>query len=253
MSISAPSRPTSDSPTARPSDRHAERQDRGVDAAERDEQDDQRGDDADHLGRAGACVPSTPSGARRRTRPGPRPLRPAPAVSISASTASRPRSAVEPSNCTDANAVVPSGEIDRGLASGSVTASTWSSARTSATVAGDPGRRVGVGDRAIGGVEHDHRGGARALRELGPSTDRRPAWDSTPGTSKLSTVPPPPVRSIDHRRRARAGSRRRPPSGVGGRRSVRDGRASSTCASASFRRSRRRHRCQIIAVTVILH
>jgi len=46
------------------------------------------------------------------------------AVSSSASSADRPRSAVGASNCTAAKAVVPSGEIERGVARGSVAPTT---------------------------------------------------------------------------------------------------------------------------------
>ena len=175
-------------------DRHAERQDRRVDAAKRDEQDDQGGDDADHLGWAGgaflqhrrqltAVFDLDPCRIGRRTR-----------FRAGRRRTSRPRSAVEPSNCTEANAVRPSCDIDRGLASGSVTAITWSSARTSAMVPAIPAAESGsvtepsvVWNTTI--AVAPERSGNSAFNTSTASCD------STPGTSKLSTVPAPLVRS----------------------------------------------------------
>ena len=115
------------------------------------------------------------------------------AVSNSSSNVARPRSAVEPSNCTAANAVEPSGEIERGPASGSVTASTCSSDATSAIVASIAAAVAGsltvpssTWNTTI--AVAPARSGKRC------SSRSTAACDSTPGTRKSSTASPPATR-----------------------------------------------------------
>ena len=143
----------------------------------------------------GRSVPSARSAAHRRTRPARRPPRPARRCRA-ARRAWRGRARrSSASNCTAANAVVPSGEIDRGLASGSVTPTTRvERSRPRPRSSRDRGGRPAVGDRRRRPRGTRPSRWPRRARGTAPPGGRPPACDSTPGTSKSSTVPPPATR-----------------------------------------------------------